>query len=802
MPDKEMFRLLTTEEYSFLKTNPHLGSRIALLTLGGSHAYGTNVEGSDVDIRGFALNSIEDLLGSSSFEVFTDDATDTTIYGFNKVIELLSSCNPNVIEMLGCKPEHYLFLSEEGKMLLDNKELFLSKRAIHSFGGYARQQLNRLENAIARDKLSREAQENHILRSMENVVESFERRYSSFGEGGIRLSIIPSQKEGLEVETAVDISLSKYPARELTGLLGELANVAKCYKQLNTRNKKKDDAHLNKHAMHLVRLYLMALDILEKREINTYRENDRDFLLSIRAGKYQNPDGTYKPEFFEFIKGLGNRLDYAKENTDLPEKPDFKRIEELKIEINRRSLSLSQDERRVITNPPISYDKSVPPEVKVLLNRLHRLGYDAYAVGGCVRDILLGREPKDWDICTSATPEQVRACFFANKVLDTGLKHGTVTVMVEGTPFEVTTFRADGDYSDGRHPDKVSFVSDVSKDLARRDITINAMALDENGLVNLHGGLEDLKAGLVRCVGDPDQRFKEDGLRILRAMRFASVYGFEIEPKTKDAIHRNKELLRNVSSERIYGELCKILQGKGCLSVLDEFKDVVGLIIPELTLCVGFVQNNPYHCYDVYQHTLHAVSEYTGDDLAVKWALFLHDIGKPLCYTEDERGGHFYKHAAYSYQIGLDVLGRLKVDTATKNAVLDLVMFHDIELFPTERFVKRSLNKMGEERFRQLLAVKQADIKAQSGLDREDRLGICKDVEVLLDKVLEEKQCFSLRDLKIDGNDLLEMGIPEGPVIGQILKGLLDKVIDGTLSNDNDSLTADAQEYFNEEREI
>lgn len=331
-------RLIRGSDYDFLRTNEHLKGRVILLALGGSHAYGLNGPDSDIDIRGCALNSKRDILGLSSFEVFNDEKTDTVIYGFNKLVGLLSSCNPNTIEILGCKPEHYLYLSEEGRALLENKDIFLSKRAATSFGGYANQQLNRLENAIARDKLSQDMQEEHIRRSMENVVESFRDRYTSFEHGSINLSIVPSKKVEGEVETAVDITLSAYPVRELTSILGEMANVSKRYKQLNNRNKKKDNAHLNKHASHLVRLYLMCFDILEKREINTYRESDRGFLLDIKNGSFQNPDGTYRREFFELVAQLEKRLRYAKENTDLPEKPDYKKIEELVMAVNERSI--------------------------------------------------------------------------------------------------------------------------------------------------------------------------------------------------------------------------------------------------------------------------------------------------------------------------------------------------------------------------------------------------------------------------------------------------------------------------------
>ena len=279
--------MVAGSQYDFLRTNEHIRDRIIFLTLGGSYAYGTNVDTSDVDVRGCALNSCSDLLGLSNFEQVVNTETDTTIYSFNKLIGLLLNCNPNTIEMLGCKPEHYFFITDIGQEMIDNRKLFLSRRAVHSFGGYANQQLRRLENALARDRLSQARKEEHILKSMQNAVKSFEGRYTSFKNGSMVLYTAESNRDGLDREIFADIHIDKYPVREFNSVMNDLTNVIGTYEKLNHRNHKKDDNHLNKHATHLIRLYLMCLDILEKEDIITYRENDHDLLMSIRAGVYQ-----------------------------------------------------------------------------------------------------------------------------------------------------------------------------------------------------------------------------------------------------------------------------------------------------------------------------------------------------------------------------------------------------------------------------------------------------------------------------------------------------------------------------------
>ncbi len=330
--------MVAGQEYDFLRTNEHLGNRIIFLTLGGSYSYGTNVDTSDVDVRGCALNSQSDLLGMTNFEQMVNTATDTTVYSFNKLVQLLLNCNPNTIEMLGCKPEHYFLITDIGREMIDNRKLFISKRAVNSFGGYATQQLRRLENAIARDRLPQARREEHTLNSMKNAAKWFEEIYTKFDKGSIVLYTDDSPREDLDREVFANIHLTKYPARDFNSIMNELTNIIGTYDKLNHRNHKKDDNHLNKHAMHLIRLYLMCLDILENGDIVTYREKDHDLLMNIRNGGYQQEDGTYRPEFFEMVSDFEKRLAYAKENTDLPEHPNMKRVEEFVMSVNRRSL--------------------------------------------------------------------------------------------------------------------------------------------------------------------------------------------------------------------------------------------------------------------------------------------------------------------------------------------------------------------------------------------------------------------------------------------------------------------------------
>lgn len=327
---------LKSKEYDFLKTNPHLGNNIILLGLGGSYAYGTNIETSDIDIRGCVVNNKEEILTNVNFEQYCNEATDTTIYSLNKLINLLSNCNPNTIELLGLKPEHYLYVSPIGQELLDNKDLFLSKRAIQSFGGYAYSQLRRLDNKSAR-LVGQSEREEHILNSIKNASYDFKNRYFPFTDDSIKLYIDKTNREEMDTEIYMDITLSHYPLRDYKAMWSEMNNVVKDYAKIGKRNKNAiEHGKLAKHMMHLIRLYLMVIDILEKKEIITYRENDHDFLMEIRNGKYLDANRQPTEEFFSIVENLQKRFEYAKEHTDLPDNPDYERTNEFLASVNER----------------------------------------------------------------------------------------------------------------------------------------------------------------------------------------------------------------------------------------------------------------------------------------------------------------------------------------------------------------------------------------------------------------------------------------------------------------------------------
>lgn len=448
----------------------------------------------------------------------------------------------------------------------------------------------------------------------------------------------------------------------------------------------------------------------------------------------------------------------------------------------------------------LGFKIDIPNEARYILRILENDGHDAYIVGGCVRDSLLNKTPHDWDICTSAKPGTVLALMaeYGVKTIETGLQHGTVTAVMDGGNYEITTFRVDGEYTDNRRPNHVEFVCDIHEDLSRRDFTINAMAYNEwEGLVDPWGGYGDLDNKLICCVGHPDDRFREDALRILRALRFASTYGFKIEEKTAYSIHKNKSLLRRISAERIRDELCKMLCGDGVLNILLEYKDVMAVIIPELEPCIGFNQNNPYHIYDVYGHIAHAVANYKGDDISIKMALLLHDTGKPECYSEDHNGGHFHGHSVPSMRIAKDVMERLKFDNKTKKEVADLVLYHDSDIYPGVKSVKRWLHKIGPKMLDRLLDVRIADIRAHSNINQGERLGTCLEISDIADQIEQEQQCFTLKDLLVSGFDVMQnCNVESGPIVGQVLNHLLDKVLDGEIENNANDLIQEAKRYL------
>jgi tRNA nucleotidyltransferase (CCA-adding enzyme) len=423
------------------------------------------------------------------------------------------------------------------------------------------------------------------------------------------------------------------------------------------------------------------------------------------------------------------------------------------------------------------------------MDRLASCGFEAFAVGGCIRDSLLGKDPKDWDICTSATPDEIKACFSGLRVLETGVKHGTLTVLTGGMPMEVTTYRVDGPYLDNRRPSEVLFVGDIEQDLSRRDFTVNAMAYNPaRRLVDPFGGREDLDAQRLRCVGDPDARFREDALRILRALRFASVLGFTVQEATAKSIHDDRELLRNISAERICAELTKLLCGGGAERILLEYPDVLGVFIPELLPTVGFDQNNPHHVHDVWTHTAAAVAG-VPEDAFLRLAMLFHDFGKPGSYTEDGAGiGHFYGHPAKSAEMAREIMKRLRYDNDTVETVSTLVLHHDATIKPEPGHILKWLGRLGLDNYRRLLQIKLADAAAQNPEEYPETAAEISEIRAQLDRILAERRCFSLRDLAVNGDDLIALGIPRGARIGAALKALLDMVIEKKVENEREEL--------------
>ena len=432
----------------------------------------------------------------------------------------------------------------------------------------------------------------------------------------------------------------------------------------------------------------------------------------------------------------------------------------------------------------------LPQSVSRALSMLEEAGYEAFIVGGCVRDYLMGLPPKDYDITTSALPAQTARVFAAYPVIETGIQHGTVTVVMGGVPLEITTYRTEGTYSDNRHPDSVSFTASLREDVARRDFTMNAIAYSPaRGLIDHFGGEADIREGVIRCVGDPDTRFREDALRMMRGVRFASVLGFTIEENTAAAIHENRERIPTVSAERIQVELTKLLCGDNVRSVLMDWWDVLGTVIPEILPMHGFDQRTPYHIYDVWEHTAVAVQE-TPPVPYLRLSALLHDVGKPSSFFTDEKGiGHFYGHPAVSARMTEEILARLKYDNVTRRRVITLVKEHDRIIEPKETAVKRALSRLTPEVFFDLLTIKRADNLAQSPNYR-DRLETYDTMEDMARDMLAKNECISVASLAVNGNDLIALGMKPGKEIGEMLTHLLEQVIRGKLENDKEKLLA------------
>ncbi|MGN0526802.1 MAG: CCA tRNA nucleotidyltransferase [Acutalibacteraceae bacterium] len=430
---------------------------------------------------------------------------------------------------------------------------------------------------------------------------------------------------------------------------------------------------------------------------------------------------------------------------------------------------------------------NLPQNVSFIISQLQNSGFEAFAVGGAVRDSVMGLNPGDWDITTSAFPEETKAVFNDYRIIDTGIKHGTVTLLIDDEPFEITTFRIDGEYNDNRHPKRVTFTRSLEEDLKRRDFTINALAYnDKTGLTDLFNGQKDICNNIVKTVGDPDKRFNEDGLRIMRALRFSSVLGFEIEENTQKSIHKNKALLKNISVERISVELTKLLCGKNVFNVLMEYPDVLSVAVPEISPAVNFKQYGKKHAYDVWEHICHTVDTIPNDKI-LRLTMFLHDLGKVPTHKINENGDSTFKnHAAVGGEMAKDILTRLKFDKKTVNRVSFLVSCHDFEPCESKTELKKQLKTKTPDDIRTLLIIKKSDRGALSEDYRDISEGTKKNL-LWLQEIQDNNECCTISQLAVTGNDLIKKGIT-GQEVGNTLNRLLDAVIEGKVQNSKDDL--------------
>ena len=431
---------------------------------------------------------------------------------------------------------------------------------------------------------------------------------------------------------------------------------------------------------------------------------------------------------------------------------------------------------------------------KFIIDRLQSCGYECYAVGGCVRDSLRGITPHDWDFTTSALPDEIESAFADCKTADIGKRYGTIAVILDGKPYEITTYRVDGGYSDSRHPDEVSFSGRLSDDLARRDFTVNAMAYnDRDGLVDLYCGRSDLGFGVIRCVGEPEQRFCEDALRILRALRFAATLGFSIEQKTAEAILKLRAQLNGIAAERVRDELLRLLCGEKVDFVLRSYRAVIAVILPELKGTFDFEQHSIHHNRDVYRHTVASVRNIEPDPL-LRVTMLFHDIGKPLSQTVDEKGVcHYKNHPKIGAAMTAEILRRLCLPNDFIDDVCELIRFHDERFRPDTVLLKKYLKLLGEEKMKMLYKIQRADILAQSSYMREEKLRNLGAVYAELERIIESGECYCLRMLAVNGADLLHLGYRSGAVIGEMLDTLLNKVITGELPNEKEALLSFAK---------
>lgn len=439
----------------------------------------------------------------------------------------------------------------------------------------------------------------------------------------------------------------------------------------------------------------------------------------------------------------------------------------------------------------------LPKKVLFIINNLQLHGYEAFAVGGCVRDSILARRPQDWDITTSAKPEEIKKLF--RRTIDTGIEHGTVTVLFGKDSFEVTTYRIDGSYEDSRHPKEVQFTNRLEEDLRRRDFTINAMAYnDQVRLVDVFGGMQDLNHHLIRCVGDPEERFSEDALRILRAVRFSAQLNFPIESATADAIRKLAPNLQNISAERIQAELVKLLVSPHPERIRDAYElGLTKVILPEWDAMEGVAQNTPHHKYDVAEHTLRALKNVKRDKI-LRLTMLFHDMGKPMMKTTDENGrDHFRGHALVSEELARSILHRLKFDNETIRTVTKLVCYHDYRVEATPKNVRRAMNRIGVELFPYYLAVRLADVKAQSPYQKREKIENIVEMRQLYQEIIKKQECVTLRQLAVGGRELMDLGMKPGRELGSMLSELLEYVLDDPARNDKEILCAYVKNKLN-----
>lgn len=437
----------------------------------------------------------------------------------------------------------------------------------------------------------------------------------------------------------------------------------------------------------------------------------------------------------------------------------------------------------------------LPQKVQQIIESLESGGYEAYAVGGCIRDSLLGRKPEDWDITTSAKPEEVKKVF--NRTVDTGIQHGTVTVLLGNEGFEVTTYRIDGKYEDGRHPREVVFTPNLKEDLKRRDFTVNAMAYSEKeGLIDLFDGAGDLKRGIIRCVGDAKERFREDALRMMRGVRFGAQLGFSMEENTREAIRELAGTLSKISAERIQTELVKLAVSDHPEEVRTLYETgLTAVFLPEFDAMMDTEQRNPHHRYTVGEHTMAAMTQVRGEKV-LRLAMLFHDVAKPVCITTDEEGiHHFHGHPKVGKEMTRKILRRLKFDNDTVQRVCTLVAGHDDNPPVTLRNVRRAMVRIGVEAFPDIFEIKRADILAQSSYRRQEKLDYLKAYEACYREIIKSRQCLSIKELSVNGRDLMELGIPAGPGLGEVLSRLLELVIEEPERNTREYLLQMAKEY-------